>query len=380
MKKTFQFICALLLFTGCQEGDGETIPNNSQNQDADIPSKVTVISEDQEAIYQIDVQTDKESLTEYNLTQTIGALPSYRSKYINGTQVSYVYKEAQEVKAVFKDVANQNSQSYDLTSKLDDPYQGVNYGNAIEDYLLVFNRSGPKYEDLSVFATNVNNGSSRKITFGKGTSYSSTILYEGGWLVLKFNDLSGNDVLASINLESGEVNTKVFNGSYFAFLAGGQIHMVSCNSKYEIYDVLDLSLMDSGSLDVCNYLLDWTWRSGLNKTQVDGNDLLVHMQPLQPSPDLTSPGVYDLTTGEMIEDKMILTSIRLELYKLYPQTYIKMNTYTVDLARKHIVIGYEKDDGNGVLSGGLIFTDFSGEILKEIILNRPPQEIIITKS
>jgi hypothetical protein len=369
----------MFVMAGCQDSEG-IVDNGPQNQKQFIPSQVSVISEDQNSIYQIDVKTEEEDLTENNLTNSIGAITTYRSMYVNGSQVGFIYQDGKTISALFKDVISQETQTHDLTSKLDDPYNGINFGNSVEDYLLLFNRSGPDYMDLSVLALNVRNGTSRKITFGRGTSYSSRILYENDWLLIKYTDANGKGALSAVNLASGIVNTKRSNDSYFAFLDKGQLHMLFCTSdNYEIYDVSNLSLVENRSLEICSAIIDWNWRLGLNKSQVDGNHLLVDVKVPQPSPDAISPGVYDLSTGEMVEDQLISSTIRLELYDLYPQSSINLINYTVNLAKEQVVFGYQRQDSNGIVSGGLVFTNFNGDFLKDIPLIRPPKEIIITE-
>jgi hypothetical protein len=156
--------------------------------------------------------------------------------------------------------------------------------------------------------------------------------------------------------------------------------MLFCTSdNYEIYDVSNLSLVENRSLEICSAIIDWNWRLGLNKSQVDGNHLLVDVKVPQPSPDAISPGVYDLSTGEMVEDQLISSTIRLELYDLYPQSSINLINYTVNLAKEQVVFGYQRQDSNGIVSGGLVFTNFNGDFLKDIPLIRPPKEIIITE-
>lgn len=379
MKKTFQLICAMLVMAGCQDSDSIG-DNSSPIEKETIPSRVSILTNDGSSVYHLDVETLQEKVTEYNLTELNGVEANYQSIHFNNTQVSFVYNSHPNYSATLVDISNQSHQSFsfDMTSDKFEHFEGPIFAIVLNNWFLFFTQIGQEeFRDLAVHAIDHRTGEQKKLVFAKGVRTYRNVDSEGDNLLVDFQNEDRERTMARINLSSGEVSTKDFGKSYFAAMNKDRVHVFTCSPDiYEEYDLNDWSLIQSRETNSCTEL---NWTLGLNNIQFNGSEVLVHLQLSQPSPDPSSPGIFDLSSGEMIEGNVIITKLRYDIGDKYSQSGIKIETYAVDLKSKNIVVGYQREDPNGIVSGGLVFTDFTGEILKDIPLLRSPKKIIITE-
>ena len=164
----------------------------------------------------------------------------------------------------------------------------------------------------------------------------------------------------------------IFDDNFRATIRDNELHIFFYNGDYEIYNADNLDLKRKSNLD----LKFFSEYPGFFKTQFIGNEMLFKLLYAQPSPVSYGPATIDLTTGE------ILTGLDFNLVAFWRElggllnASVGITTYSVDLKSNLVVVGFENTNQNNK-SGGVVYSNFDGEILKIVELEFIPDKIII---
>lgn len=371
----FVLFAAHLTISCSSDGGNETI-DIKDNEITFAFDKLAIIATNDEQIFQMDLNLESETVEETNLTKDFGVEIPYKI-FTSDTHVSLLYRQGQKYSFITKRFEKKNVQMHDMLCGFESgQMEAAKSSTVVKDYLLIFTGSGDSFDELSVRSKHLPTGNCQKISFGQGYDFNfNQILYEEDQIVVSFTNISGQYTIAYIDLISGDVSTTTFDKYYSATLNEGMMHMLfygQTGSIYEVYDPKDWSLVENKEFKSD---LNFGY-NGLVQTQMYQNKVLIDFQYPQPAPTGNGPGILNLNTGGYDLNAQILSNTKTDLQKKY-NANIKIMTYMADLESETLVVGYEVADFKGNISGGLVMSNFEGEILKDISLPYAPLKIVL---
>lgn len=210
-----------------------------------------------------------------------------------------------------------------------------------------------------------------------GTGLSRRFWVQGESLYLLFIDSDiDKEVILKINLTTSSIERSIeFDRfrSVRATIWDNQLHVFFGDGQYDIYDTTTFGLLSSGTLPY-----RFSHPLGFFETSFDGDEMYIDISYPQPSPIGRGPAAVDLSSGELTKgSNLFFFDIRSDLNEVLQRPVSVVSLYKVDLENNVIVLAFWNDDQSQ--SGGILFTDFEGNLNKIVELDARPERIIWSK-
>lgn len=375
MKKLCFYLTLIILSFGCSNSDLDEDNLNSFKQ-----KDITIIAEDNNQYYQIDVLNNSKNIITTNLTETLGIENSYKVLNTSPSLITFFQTGGNSFPVFQKNIIT--SEIYIRNQFCDlDSQEGRNFPTNSDRKLISFtyevNENSTSNADIINNFIRIYDKQTEncvKLFIGAGEIYynRSTIVI-GEIIYIYYLNEYGKRSIVKINLNTKQIEKELtFSNSFRATFKDNELHIFFFNGEYEIYNTLNFEMISKSSLNENSFL----GYAGLFETSFKGNEMLIDLPYAQPSPVGYGPATIDLTTGEIIKG---LENNLLDIWRdLGDQlkASIGITTYSVDLKSNLIVIGFEKISQYNQ-SGGVAYSNFEGEILKIEELEFIPNRIII---
>ncbi len=371
MRKLFQYFLIVILISNCSSDGTDNSTDNGTNNSMPNISALAVKNNE---TYQLNVSQNGNQVDEINLSTTLG-LPEYISKVdVTDKLVTFYHKIGNNVDVYQKNLQTNETFTSESICKEDD-----------ESILAVFN-SKNKFIALSIkyLANNdaencakildKNTGICNSIYLSNGyfSSFYGICMNENAYITLSENNIG---TLYNIDLDNNLIETELEIDPYYFATAVN-------NKLYFFYNgqilTLDPNTLETTSTSTFGQYIYPTNLSVNNsrwfKTQLIGNEMLVYLTYPQPSQFSHGPATLDITTGEYIEANTFLFNV-VQNFNEAHTTGIGIYCYETDLQSRIVYCGYQNNDGSG--TGGIIKTNFNGEILGFVELDYVPYRLIL---
>lgn len=371
--KVLPLFFAVLLTFSCSNDD---MPPH-EDVSALIMHDITVVSSSNTAIYEYNILRENNVVNSTDLTATFGLSPLFT--YLNATANKLTfYTTASNSFDIFqKEIGNSNIQVYDdICDEATDEthYFALNSEEKIVQLGVgVSTTAAPGPELFVKFFDPITMGCDR-VAVGNGflASRQGALIFEET-LYMAYQDFETDlYVLAQIDLlTKRRVGDIRFEKPFIiAINQGTELHAFFEDDSYEIYDASSYALLSEGTLDDNGVL----GIEGLVDTNFWDDGILVFISYPQPSEINSGPAVMDLQSGELVlGNDSFLFGVRDELIiELGYQIFY--TTYAVDLQSGAVVCGFLRA---GQEKGGVVYTNFDGDILKVVEIEGIPAQIVL---
>ncbi|MEM1260045.1 MAG: hypothetical protein AAGH81_16060 [Bacteroidota bacterium] len=246
-----------------------------------------------------------------------------------------------------------------IHSTFDIPFTSEQY------FVTLYDRNSGECNELALDP----NPSSQQISLGiQFQIISDTIL---ALLYVTGADLK--PVVTLVNLNDLQIlGSKTFNRfTYGAFLENSFLAIrMDSGFVFEEYSLEDFSLMAMSSKNNLPELTYGLYNNEIVLDQLPFTRFFNEAQDYQ-----FQPAIYDLSRDEVIEGNAPFLEPLSENLMTTLGTQPVFPVYKVDVENRNIILGYDRNDGTN--TGGVLFTNFDGDIYKVLELNYIPEELVI---
>ena len=368
IKNLVKLSLIIFLFNCCSDSD-------SGNDSGDIFQKdLTIIAQDNSHLFQIDILNRASNITTTNLTETLGVKKDYNFIKQTGSLISFFTLNNNNYSVFQKNILTSEIYSNDQICTLDDR-ESKNIPAASNQKLILFTTewdNADTYNFLRIYDKETKNCVKLEINSGFINGNSATFV--NGEMVYATYRNAEKRVLIKINLLTNQIeNELIFDSSFGATIRGEELHVFFLNKDYKVYNTSNFDLISSNTLQ-SNFEIPF----GFFKTDFYNNEMLIDFLYPQPAPINQGPATVDLTTGEIVRgENTLLWDLRRKILADY-QMDVSLLTYSVDLENNVVVCGYSLNYYPNVPdSGGIVYSNFEGEILKLVEFEYVPIKVII---
>ena len=371
--KILPLFLASILIVSCSTDDVPT----REDVATQILHDITVVTSSNTAIYEYNIYRTDEVVNSTDLTAAYGLSPAF--SYLNTTANKLTfYTAASNSFDIFqKEIGNSNIRVFD--DICDEALDETHYFARNSDEKIVqlgvgiSTTSAPGPELFVKFFDPISLGCTR-IPVGNGflASQRGALIFEEK-LYMAYQDFESDlYVLAQIDLTTEERLGDIRFEKPFtiAIKEGTELHAFFEDDAYEVYDANSLALLNEGFLNDGGVL----GGEGLLDTNFRDDEILVFISYQQPSEISTGPAVMDLNTGDLIQgnDSFLFDLRRLLIDDL--QYEIFFTSFAVKLETGAVVCGFLRA---GQQKGGIVYTNFDGDILKVVEVEGIPEQIVL---
>ena len=375
MKRKIAF--ALLsgtLLLACSNDDNGGMQQDSSTQ---VSHDITVVASSQTAIYQHDIPRDSDQTASVNLTTTFGLDPGFNFVQTSDNLLTFYTRAPESFDVLQKPILFNQAESFpDICVEADDETHFLGRNSDTKIFIIGVGNSttgDPGPELFVKFFDRVNRTCTR-IPVGHGfLSSNRGTLVVGDNLYLAYQDFESSQyVLVEIDLTNEQRNGDIrFDEPWTAAVDDGVAkHFFFDDSTYEVYDAITNELISSTTLNDNGVL----GSEGILSTHFWENGLFVIISYPQPSAITLGPAVMDLTSGQLVlGNDSFLFDMRDELTSIlgYDNFFV---SYGVDLRTGAVVAGFVRA---GTEEGGIVYSNFNGDILKVVEFEGKPERIIL---
>ena len=365
-------LLSVILFSACSNDDNSNLVPQTNLQDL-----IVLTNNDNSEIFEQRI-VNGALVSSANLTTDLG-LPSVLERFdINFPFVSFI--EADEAENDFNIyqkniVSGQIFNDSDICSNLQNgalSYHPILSDNYIGIFYFEFN--GNDFPDFYLRVLDKETGLCSVIFLGTGgfQAYTDTLVLED-ILFLKIKVDDNEYKLLRIDLSTNVITNELsFNSNFAGVLNGTDMYLFFPDNSQQVYEVANLNLVSSEFIN-----LDVTISNGLNKPQVNGEEVEVFIPYQQPSIFEGAPGTISLVSGDLIKgDGNYLFQVK-ETLELELSSAIDFTTFSIDIASNTVIYGYKKLSTTENNTGGIAYGNFEGEIFEIVELGQEPFGIII---
>jgi len=377
--KKIGILLSLFVLGSCESDD----ENGEINLITQIPEiDVSVISSDNTDIFQVDVNFGEEDFSRFNLTQELDLNNLFDDFDLNidKTTITYGSSLGLNTQTGYKNLSTGNSgaiSSYCLVEDSMDEIRQVQFASGSESTLFfVYGVATANAFDtffVRIFDKTTESCSELPVSENRTSLVQSYLVHEN-ILALQYTDTETQlPEITCIDLMTKErINTFTLENTFRnATMWDGLLYVFNTDNTFSILDLDSSEVVEGGSFNI-SILLGYD--DGLFKTVFAQSQMLYDLVYPQPSAISSGPAVYDFDTGGTIngDDFFLLTLLENAEQEL--NGFLVATTYVVDLESETVLLGYRRDDNLG--SGGIIYSNFSGDILDIVSLAQSPEEII----
>jgi len=353
-------IAGTLLFA-CTNDDGA---GDQMDISTQVSHDITVVANTQAAIYQHDISRDSDVATSINLTETFGLNPGISYLQTTTNLLTFYTNAAESFDVLQKPILFNQAESFpDICEELDGETHFVARNSDSKIFIIGVGLSTTGDPGPELFVKFFDRVSRTCVRIPVGHGFLSSqrgVAVIDEMLYLAYQDFTSSEyVLAQIDLDSEQrLGDLRFDQPWtVAINAGMEIHFFLEDDGYEIYDAVSYDLISSSSLED-NAVLGG---EGILETNFWDNGIVVIISYQQPSIISLGPAVLDLQTGNLKQgDDTFLFDVRDVLNQALGYD-IFFTTYEVNLRTGAVVAGFAR---SGREEGGIVYTNFEGDILK----------------
>ena len=329
-----------------------------------VSHDITVVANTQAAIYQHDISRDSDVATSINLTETFGLNPGISYLQTTTNLLTFYTNAAESFDVLQKPILFNQAESFpDICEELDGETHFVARNSDSKIFIIGVGLSTTGDPGPELFVKFFDRVSRTCVRIPVGHGFLSSqrgVAVIDEMLYLAYQDFTSSEyVLAQIDLDSEQrLGDLRFDQPWtVAINAGMEIHFFLEDDGYEIYDAVSYDLISSSSLED-NAVLGG---EGILETNFWDNGIVVIISYQQPSIISLGPAVLDLQTGNLKQgDDTFLFDVRDVLNQALGYD-IFFTTYEVNLRTGAVVAGFAR---SGREEGGIVYTNFEGDILK----------------
>ncbi|MDH3699608.1 MAG: hypothetical protein OEQ81_13160 [Flavobacteriaceae bacterium] len=348
-----------------------------QETDVPIAHDISVVSISDTAIYEYNILRSDNTVIGTDLTATYGLSPAFTYLNTTANKLTFYTTASNSFDIFQKEIGNSNIQVYDDICDRSADETHYFAGNSDEKIVQIgvgASTTGAPGPELFVKFFDPQTLNCKKVAVGNGylASQQGALIYEES-LYMAYQDFETDlYVLAIIDLATEERSGDIrFEMPYtIAIKEGTELHTFFQDDTYEVYDANSYALLSEGVL-MDNGVLG---AEGLLDTVFRDDGILVFIPYQQPSEISSGPAVMDLKTGDLIQgNDTYLFDLRRALiddlgYEIF------FTSFTVNLETNAIVCGFLRA---GEVKGGVVYTNFDGDILKLVEIEGIPLEIVL---
>ena len=370
MKKIRWTVPALVFFLlSCNNDDPLPEPVNEV-----VLPNFTALAIKNEQVFQLDVTAGGNTVEENNLTAEIGVPQDFAQLDVSGSLITFfevifnnfsVYQKDLDTNAVF---------SSGVICELDAGESRFFSLNSTEKFLLFSvdpNGCDPLQNNLNILDKET--GDCVKFALDNSFNCNSNVsaLVDGETAYISQLTATGEALLKKLDLNTLEVTAEISIAGDFKATINGDTLYVFTPTSLITYNKADLSFVNATNLNTSlGGQVD-----GWFKTDFDENIMVFDIRYPQPSAIEQGPALFNLESGEIVAGEgSFLFNLQAKLGDEL-QNDVLFTAYTVDLSDTTILVAY-KTSGS-LDDGGIVKTNFEGEILTRITLDYEVQRIIL---
>ena len=368
MKKNLRILLLGLVIVACSS-DSQA---EGEEEQKDLPFEVTVIYSEEEHEFQLDVHKNGTMAAPIDLTNELG-LPSGPYIKILDDLVTYstripetsfwqknmttneILVEAPFCTALGTQQSNfvSNSLNYSVALIVIGDYTGEGW----DSYANVYS-----YQDDEC----------HYISLGLG-EFTGAAIYNETLLVLGRGATGGNTKIDFVDLGTMQVYDSLDKEFYYATVIDGLLYLFTSPSVYEVRNLATLELQTTVNMEFSLNLGTKFFDPNRAGTKIE-----FQVGYPQPSPIANGPGIFDISSGDAIRNNLVLFDVRQNLLEQVDDFNGTLPTYALDVANEIIVVGFSRTNPSGTSDlGGIVFTDFEGNIMDVVELEHVPRNIVI---
>jgi len=346
MKRIIIAFVLIASFYTCSNDD------NSNNSGPNIRN-ITVIASDDVSIFQYDVSNNAESVTETNLTSTIGVPASFSYFEKLSTLITFydnVFNPL-PIEIFQKNIVSSLTYASTDFCPLDNDFSRAITSD--ENRILQLTADGNN-NLLSIRVFDKQTEDCIEIPIGEGFVFSSrtTLLLQDDLLFVFFTNSNNEYRLISVNLNTNQVENEIISDTLFRATVNGNELLVFKSFDLEVYNTSTFELVRSQTLNViaANDV-------GLFRTNFYQDEMLVLIPYPAPSFIANGPGTLNLTTGDYQRgDNGYLFDLEQELTaEFIDNNGISFRNYAANIETNEIIIGFSLN--NPTTKGGIAYCD-----------------------
>jgi len=366
MKKIAIALILVTSFFTCSNDDDS---NNSNGPNA---RDLTVLASDNTTLFQYDVLNNAETVTETNLTSTLGVPFNFSYSEAQPTLISFYNNvfNPLPIEIFQKNIISSETYVSADFCPLDNEFSLAITSD--ENRILQLTADGNN-NLLSIRAFDKQTEDCIEIPIGEGFVFSSrtTLLLQDDLLFVFFTNSNNEYRLVSVNLNTNQVENEIVSDALFRATVNGNELLVFKSFDLEVYNTSTFELVRSQTLNViaANDV-------GLFKTTFYQDEMLVLIPYPAPSFIANGPGTLNLTTGDYQRgDNGYLFDIEQELTSEFiDNNGVSFRSYAANIETNEVIIGFSLN--NPATKGGIAYCDFEGNINKIVELDAFPFSII----
>jgi len=353
--------------------------NDSNSPESILPENIIVVSQFGRDIRIGEVNVSNEVVFTQNYSQQF--IDSRGRRYQNyvDNQVIYIYSVFPKIYYWSYDFNTLEIKSEPLYNISSNEYVFDAISDGKNAYLTVDRFFEGETISRDVLIINLENPSLSKrtpITKTKNLQFGAEYLYTNEEaLFLYSTNQTQESLVYKIDIDTGEkIDSLFFSQEPVIVAKEGSLFAFSPNNKLRIYSQKDLSLVKSYDFQFDLVVNPRGFKSGFVSNNIVVTDFIF----AQPFPVISSPVEVNFSSNTIItQDPTYLLQL-LEEFESQNGFSIEITSYTVNLSNKLIVFGYES---NAELSlgniGGLVYSNFEGDLLGNIELDLIPTDIYL---
>ena len=373
-RKTLLTLITCVVLFACSNDDSEEGDIDVSTQ---VAHDITVIASSQTAIYQHDNLKGSDQVSTVNLTATYGLDPGFDFVQTTDNLLTFYTRAAESFDVLQKPMLFNTAESFpDICQEGDGEthFLGRNSDSKIFIIGVGLSTTGDPGPELFVKFFDRVSRTCTRIPVGHGfLSSTRGALVVDEFLYLAYQDFESSQyVLVEIDLLNEERSGDLrFDNPWTAAIDPGvSKHFFFEDNTYEVYDAITDELVSATTLDDSGVL----GREGILSTEFWENGLFVIISYPQPSAITLGPAVMDLTSGDLTQgNDSFLFNVRDQLTAMlgYDNFFV---SYGVNLRTGAVVAGFVRA---GREEGGIVYTNFAGDILKVIEFTGIPEQIVL---
>ncbi|WP_222982852.1 hypothetical protein [Flagellimonas meishanensis] len=356
--KNWIWPAALLLLGGCS--NDENPAPNATNAEA---MAFTVIGEDLNRVFQFSYDSETKSEITIDLSQDLGVGPNYLTLRQTDDLLSFYSFSGGRFSISLKEITTGNTRVFD-DFYTNTPERSITWGinNANKVFFGYFGPFGNSNLGLQDVELEGPNSSDVVVEFNVGATFDP-LLYDNK-VYMAFRDNLGNHKLTYYNVETKSMGPSLsFGTTPFGFFITGEGELAivknEANPSLERYDALDLSFLESRTLNVA---LGFSI-GAVNDAVLIENQLYFNFIYPQPSRFIKGPAIYDLDTQEitLLDIGGLVNQAEAEVGKA-----IQIISLIYDPTQSIFLIGYGTLEDE--VEGGVLVVSETGDLLKQFSL------------
>lgn len=370
MKKIIPFTLLIWLISiGCSKDDPSGVPATAN----EFPSFTALAIKD-EAVFQLNIFNNATAIEEFDLSNDLGVPFEFERLDVSGDLLTFYDVTFNNFSVYQKDLVTGSTFVSEVICPLDlgeTRFFPLNSENKLLIFSVVPNGCSPLMNNLYIRdkGTDVCNKIRLQDSFDCNSNFSGIVIGETAYLSQLLSN--GQARVFKFNLNTMEEEEEVFiNGAFKATVDEDTFYVFTENTLV-MYNSADLSFKNSANLSTSlGGQLD-----GWFKTSFNGDQMLIDIQYPQPSAIEQGPAIFDLGSGEISEGNDTFFFDLREQLSTELGTDLFYSAYTVDMSNETILVAYQT--GLGQDFGGVVLTNFEGEILSRIELEFEVQKLIL---